>query len=220
MGRPKSYREKVFAHVQSISAKSRFAWLVSENRERFGLSNAETELLAQRADRFLIAAASGPADEQVVVELPARNCHRRGHSTSIVCVVLSLFTHDDLMLYQRDGLEGLQNARLVRFIEEAYFQGAHFPLSTLSLFTNRVAKSNRQRLLLLWEAGVRLPVAGQSRRYRDRMVHFRATYALSVTCQRYRQRCYAGNCGTLRWPGITSPWTLWPWGNCAGREWL
>lgn len=178
MGRPKSYREKVLAHVQSISAKSRFAWLVAQNRERFGLSSAEAELLAQRADRFLVATTSGPADEQVVVELPARDCHRRGHSTGTVPVILSLFTHDDLMLYQRDGLEALQNARLARFIEEAYFQGAHFPLATLSLFTNRVAKSNRQRLLPLWGAGVRLPVAGQSRRYRDRMVHFRATCAL------------------------------------------
>ena len=91
------------------------------------------------------------------MELPARGCHRRGHCTGTVTVVLSLFTHDDLALYQRDGLEALQNARLVRFIEEAYFQGAHFPLATLSLFTNRVAKANRQRLLPLWEAGVRLP---------------------------------------------------------------
>lgn len=181
MGRPKSFREKVLAHVLSVSAKSRFAWLVAQNRERFGLSSAEAELLAQRADRFLVVTAAGPANEQVVVELPIRDCHRRGHRTGTVSVVLSLFNHDDLMLYQRDGLEALQNARLVRLIEEAYFQGAHFPLATLSLFTNRVAKANRQRLLPLWEAGVRLPVAGQSRRCREKMVFLRATYAL----QRY-----------------------------------
>jgi len=178
VGRPKSFREKVFAHVHSVSAKSRFAWLVGENRERFGLSSAEAELLAQRADRFVVATATDRADEQVVVELPSRDCHRRGHSTGTFAVVLSLFNHDDLILYQRDGLESLQNARLVRLIEEAYFQNAHFPLSVLSLFTNRVAKSNRQRLLPLWEAGVRLPIAGQSRRFRDNMVHFRGTYAL------------------------------------------
>ncbi len=180
MGRPKSFREKVLAHVQSVAAKSRLAWLVAESRERFGLSSAEAELLAQRADRFLVATASGAADEQVVVQLPARDCHRRGHITGTVAVVLSLFTYDDLVLYQRDGLEALQNARLVRFIEEAYFQSAHFPPATLSLFTNRVAKSNRQRLLPLWEAGVRLPLAGQSRCYREQMVHFRATYALKL----------------------------------------
>lgn len=88
------------------------------------------------------------------------------------------------MLYQRDGLEALQNARLVRLIEEAYFQGAfqgtHFPLATLSLFANRVAKANRQRLLPLWEAEVRLPVAGQSRRCREKISTGQVIGAISV----------------------------------------
>ncbi|MCL5289997.1 MAG: hypothetical protein M1489_03045 [Firmicutes bacterium] len=162
IGRPKSFREKALAHIKSISAKSRFAWLVAQNRERFGLSSAEAELLAQRADRFLVTTASGPADEQVVVDLPARDCHRRGHSTGTVTGVLSLFNHLTSCCTSGMGWRGCKTLGWSGSSRRRTSRAPTFPPAVLSLFTNRVVKSNRQRLLRLWEAGVRLPVAGQS----------------------------------------------------------
>lgn len=80
-------------------------------------------------------------------------------------------------LHSRFGLKAMQNARLIRLIEEANLQGAVFDQPQLGMLTNITVKSIRSRLSPLLRKGVRLPLLGQSYKYR-RGRCFRITLAL------------------------------------------
>ncbi|MCL6559265.1 MAG: DUF1670 domain-containing protein [Firmicutes bacterium] len=95
-------------------------------------------------------------------------------------VLLTPFTPDDLDVYRGYGLKAMQNARLIRLIEEASMQGAVFDQPHLALLTNITTKSIRSRLTPLWEKGIRLPLAGQAAKYRQVRVS-RSTYALEMS---------------------------------------
>jgi len=51
-------------------------------------------------------------------------------------VVLTPFAPDDLEIYREYGLKAMQNARLLRLVEEAYRQGAVFDQPHLCLPTS------------------------------------------------------------------------------------
>lgn len=92
--------------------------------------------------------------------------------------MLTPFAVDNLETYREYGLKAMQNARLIRLIEEADRQGAVFDQPHLCLITNITAKSIRSRLASLLEKGGRLPLAGQEGRHRGRIL--RSTYALKM----------------------------------------
>jgi len=73
---------------------------------------------------------------------------------------------DDLEIQERFGLEAMQNARLLRLIEESYLQGAVFDQPKLGMVTNITAKSIRSRISPYLQKGIRLPLLGQKREYR------------------------------------------------------
>ncbi len=71
----------------------------------------------------------------------------------------------------------MQNARLLRLIEESYLQGAVFDQPKLGMVTNITAKSVRSRLSPYLQKGIWLPLLEQKREYRLNRI-FRSTCAL------------------------------------------
>lgn len=181
VGRPRFYRQNVLLQTNSVSQKSLFAWLVKESTERFGLSPEEAKLVAQKGLIFLTQEI-GRGINQIVFPLVAAEYatyRKRYAELPKRPVVLTPFSADDLEIYQEHGLKAMQNARLIRLIEEAYRQGAVFDQPHLCLLTNITAKSIRSRLAPLLEKGIRLPLAGQAARYRGGRM-FRSTCALKM----------------------------------------
>ncbi|MGQ9533231.1 MAG: DUF1670 domain-containing protein [Desulfotomaculales bacterium] len=137
--------------------------------------------MAQKGLEFLHQ-AMGRALNQILLPLVAAeygNYRRSYAQLPKRAVVLTPFAPDDLDLYREYGLKAMQNARLLRLIEEAYPQGAVFDQPHLCLVTNITAKSIRSRLAPLLARGIRVPLAGQAERHR-RARMFRSTCALKM----------------------------------------
>lgn len=156
-------------------------WLTKENIERFGLSPEEAKLLANKSLCF-INKEIGRGLNQIILSLVSVEYgnQRRNYSEMPKReVLLTPFAPDDLDIYREYGLKAMQNARLIRLIEEAFAQGTIFDQPHLALLANITTKSIRSRLIPLWEKGIRLPLAGQAVKYRQARV-FRSTYALEL----------------------------------------
>lgn len=163
-----------------MAVKTVYSWLLHQTRERFGVAAGEAGLVAQKGYLLLTRSLVKRSEEQIVFPaLAGREVHRKRSAQELPRreVVLTPWSHDDLEVYREFGLKALQNARLARLIEEAYWQDASLSTSMLCFLTNITAKSIRERLISLWEEGIRLPVAGVAKKYRQGRV-FRATAAL------------------------------------------
>jgi len=180
MGRAKLFRQKLISHVDSVAVKTVYSWLLHRTRDQFGVSAGEAAKVAQKGYLLLARTLVRRSEEQILFSaLAGRAIHRKRPTQELPRqeVVLTPWGHDDLELQREFGLKALQNARLARLIEEAYWQDASLSTNMLCLLTNITAKSIRERLVPLWEAGIRLPVAGMAKKYRQGRA-FRATAAL------------------------------------------
>jgi hypothetical protein len=163
-----------------VAVKTVYRWLLQQTRERFGVALGEAEQVAQKGYLLLSRTLVKRSEEQVLFAAVAgKDVHRKRPVQELARqeVALTPWSHDDLELQREFGLKAVQNARLARLIEEAYWQNASLSTSMLCLLTHITAKSIRERLVPLWEAGIRLAVAGTAKKYRNGRT-FRATAAL------------------------------------------
>ncbi|NHM28683.1 DUF1670 domain-containing protein [Desulfofundulus sp. TPOSR] len=181
MGRPRFHRQNLLAQTNSVEQKCLFHWLVRESMDRFGLSFEEARSVAAKGLDFLNQETDRMINQIVFPLISAEYAHQREKYSLLPKrpVVLTPFMPDDLEIHREFGLKAMQNARLLRLIEEAYLQGVVFDQPHLSLLTNITAKSIRERLKPLWEKGVCLPLAGQALKHRRNRV-FRSTFALQM----------------------------------------
>lgn len=180
MGRARLFRQKLISHVDSVGVKTVYSWVLQQTRDRFGAAQDEAEQIAQKAFLLVSRTLVKRSEEQILFHaIQGRDKHQKRESGNLPRqeVVLTPWSHDDLEVHREFGLKALQNARLLRLIEEAYRQGVSLSASMLVRLTNITAKSLRERLIPLWELGLRLPVAGMARKYRQAEV-FRSTWAL------------------------------------------
>ncbi|HEY3314777.1 MAG TPA: DUF1670 domain-containing protein [Bacillota bacterium] len=161
--------------------KTVYSWLLQQTRERFGVAADEAGQVAQKGYLLLTRTLVKRSEEQVVfMAIAGREIHRKRPAQDLPRreVVLTPWGHDDLEVHREFGLKALQNARLARLIEEAYCQDASLSTRMPCLLTNITPKSIRERLIPLWGADIRLPVAGTAKKYRRGQV-FRSTAALA-----------------------------------------
>jgi len=180
MGRSKIYRQNLKALIKSISTKTLYQWLVEQTRTRFGVALQEAELIAEKAEFFLIKVWETSLGNQFVFHLHSGNSNHQKNSLSHISsapVQLTAYKNDDLDILMKLGLKAMQNSRICRLIEEAYFQNAIFSYKQLCMLSNITAKSIRQRLIPLWEKGIRLPILSTAKKYR-KFYYFRSTFVL------------------------------------------
>ncbi len=181
MGRKKQYRQQIAQHVNSLHAKSLLDCLIFETHAQFVPEKAMAEIVANKAYSTLIHNQHNRPDESIVLPLIAgRNFHQRIDFESAKKQEVQLIPcpFDDIEVFERGGLKSLQNARICRLIEEAYFQNALFNSSTLACLLNMGNRNVRERLKYLWSKGLRLPLCGINRKHRDSMNQFRSTMAM------------------------------------------
>ena len=180
MGRVKVYRQNINAQVQSVNSKSIHQWLVNQTRIKFGVALQEAQLIAEKAEILITDIWNVFKENQFYLPLtPDNDNHQKRPKShfSVAPVCLTAFEYGDIDLLKVYGLKVMQNARIIRLIEDAYQQNSLFSFEELCLLTHTTAKSIRERLIPLWSAGVRLPIRGMAKKYRSNQV-YRSTFAL------------------------------------------
>ncbi len=181
MGRKKQYRQKVKQHVNSLESKSLYNWLLSETKEKFVTGERMAEIVTNKAYHALLNDREHRPENVIVFDLIKGNDHHQKTSYKKAekkSVRLTPCLYEDIELYKKSGLKSLQNSRIFRMVEEAYFQNALFSTRILSCLVNMGMKAVRKRLKTMWEKGLRLPISGMKTEHRKLMKKFRATAAM------------------------------------------
>lgn len=124
MGRSKIYRQNLKDLIKSVSTKTLYQWLVEQTRTRFGVALQEAELIAEKAEFFLIKVWETSLGAQFVFHLHSGNSNHQKNCPSHISsapVRLTAYKNDDLDILMKLGLKAMQNSRICRLIEEAYF---------------------------------------------------------------------------------------------------
>lgn len=180
MGRIKIHKQNVKTQIHSVEAKSLFLWLVNQTRHRYGVASEEAKLIAEKAEHLMNEEWKLHSANRFYLPLceGKENHQKRSNATfPQIHVCLTAFSYEDLNMQLNHGLKAMQNSRIFRLLEEAYAQDATFSAHHLCLLTHTTAKSIRERLIPLWNRGIRLPVQGMALKYRNHR-QFRSTYAL------------------------------------------
>ena len=180
MGKVKVFRQNLINLIHSVGSKSLFSVLCYDNQHMFGLDPSEARIVAYKAFSYIFNISQSRTGEQIIFPLPeGRNNHQKKSysSSSKKDVILTVYSHDDLLLLREFGLKEMQNSRIARLMEEAYFQDAVFTLDILSLLTNISLDSLRDRLKQWNSADINLCISGQSIKSRGSLL--RASYLIT-----------------------------------------
>lgn len=179
MGRTKQYRQRLLYQVHSVRKKTLRSQLTVQLQTELGMSQSESELLAERLARFLAHQVDAPSPEQIVVTAAAgRHAFGRRHRPQPKAIRLTLVSADDLDVEEEFGLHALQTARLLRYVEEATAQDALLTAEQLSLLLHLTPTALRGRLQTLRRLGLWVPVRGLARAERERGGVHRSTWLL------------------------------------------
>ena len=172
MGRPVFYRQRIRSQAASVEAKSLLAHLASEIRLRREVALEEAWLIAMDAYRFLMRGLLniGPGE----VEFPCiagRNSHfrqaRRDQPEKVVRIMV--VAEEDISLVEEFGIRTMQQGRLARIIEEAYWEDALLDARRLCVVMPLTMAAIRERLRGLWDQGVLLPICGMTYESRKKL---------------------------------------------------
>lgn len=164
MGRARGRQHKLRYELQSVKDKSFENRLRHIVRYQFGVCEAETVTLVDSCLDYLRAALPADRDPlEIFVDIPTgRNIRFKVDPYKAQCtpVKLTPCTDHDLDLWLEQGLIAMQNARLLRMIEQADRAGCSIPLSHLASLVHVSTRTISSRLKPLWKNGFYLPALG------------------------------------------------------------
>jgi len=183
MGRPVFYRQRIKNQASSVQAKSLLSHLANEIKARREISSDEAWLIALDAERFLEQHLLELGHGQI--ELPCIkgiNSHFRQsrEDQPEKLVKLTVVADEDASLTEEFGTVVMQQGRLARIIEEAYDHEALLDGRRLCLLMPLTLAAIRNRLNNFWQQEVRMPIAGMTKKSRDRMKKQRAVLAIEL----------------------------------------
>jgi hypothetical protein len=181
VGRPVFYRQRIRSQAASVQAKSLLTHLASEIRARREISPEEAWLIALDAQRFLERGLLNLGPGQI--ELPCvdgieSHFRRARWDQSEKLVRLTVVDEEDAFLVEEFGTRVMQQGRLARIMEEAYCQDTLLDGLRLCLLMPLTLYAIRERLGIFWNLGVKLPLAGMTRKSRESLKVPRAVLAL------------------------------------------
>ncbi len=184
MGRPKFYRQRIRTQSNSVEGKGFTEYLANHIKAKREISLSEAFLVAKDVKEYLDSSMSSKSLGQIefpVIEGADYHCKRSRSHQPEKLIPITLVADDDVELMRDFGIHALQNARLTRVIEEAYFQDGILDQHRLQVLFMLNHKAIQRRLKEFWDQGCILPMAGMKQMNREKMQRFRATIAI----QRY-----------------------------------
>lgn len=181
MGRPTFFRQRIITQAAALEAKGLFNYLVSEIKARREISLEEAILVAHDVQDYLEQNLLKQAPGQIeLVAIAGRDNHKKRsrNSQKETLINVTVLAEEDIELISEFGISSLQQGRLARIIEEAYFQDSLLDGERLMLLFPRTMRAIRSQLQYFWEQGAILPVAGMTVNHRKQMQDFRSSLAI------------------------------------------
>ncbi|MHB8276287.1 MAG: DUF1670 domain-containing protein [Candidatus Humimicrobiaceae bacterium] len=178
MSQAKEYRARLKYQVSSAKAKTLEALLASQFRDELGMSETESRLLSYRIGDWILSQDTLRGPNQIIcaASYGAGSFARRYNISKNI--KLTVYDAEDLDVQLEFGLACMQQARIMRLIEEAYNQDSLLSAKQLTLLLNITPTSLRERLKNLRQLGLWVPVKGLSKKDRDTVAKFRSTWAI------------------------------------------
>lgn len=170
MGRAMGYRQRIRTQAGAIEEKRLLSFLVGHIKARREISNDEALLVAEDVKRYL-GTNLRPFGRLELPAVSGRDTHSRRariHQPEKL-IDITVTTDDDVELMRDYGIRTMQNGRIARVIEEAYYQDALLDGPRLQLLFLMNHKALGNRLKSFWETGCILPVCGMTRSNRAKM---------------------------------------------------
>ncbi len=181
MGRPKFYRQRIRTQSNSVEGKGFTEYLANHIKAKREISLSEAFLVAKDVKEYLDSSMSLKSLGQIefpVIEGADYHCKRSRSHQPEKLIPITLVADDDVELMRDFGIHALQNARLARVIEEAYFQDGILDQHRLQVLFMLNHKAIQRRLKEFWDKGCILPMAGMKQMNREKMQRFRSTIAI------------------------------------------
>ena len=184
MGQAKQYRSRLKYQVSSAKAKTLQALLASQFRDSLGMSETESRLLSYCIADFILSQDTLRGPNQIIcaASYGAGSFARRYNISKNI--KLTACDAEDLDIQLEFGLAAMQQARIMRLIEEAYNQDSLLSAKQLTILLNITPTSLRERLKNLRGLGLWAPVKGLGKKDRDSGAKFRSTWAI----EKYNQK--------------------------------
>lgn len=181
MGRERRYRQKRHEEAHSLYSKSLFGLLAGELRKAQVLSQKEAKLIALPCYIYLTQTLCKAGEGQIAFDIMEG---LDNHDIRAIGVekrkkaILTPIAVGDIELMEEFGITEMQNARILRLIEEAYLQGGLLDMRRLSLLLPLTNRALRERLKAFWRKGVFAPLAGMALKHREEMSRFRQSLCI------------------------------------------
>ena len=171
----KEYRARLKYQVSSAKAKTLQALLASQFRDSLGMSETESRLLSYCIADFILSQDTLRGPNQIIcaASYGAVSFARRYNTSKNI--KLTACDAEDLDIQLEFGLAAMQQARIMRLIEEAYNQDSLLSAKQLTILLNITPTSLRERLKNLRQMGLWVPVKGLGKKDRDTVAKFRST---------------------------------------------
>ena len=184
MGQAKEYRSRLKYQVSSAKAKTLQALLASQFRDSLGMSETESRLLSYAIADFILSQDTLRGPNQIICAASyGAGSFARRYNTS-KNIKLTIYDAVDLDIQLEFGLAAMQQARIMRLVEEAYNQDSLLSAKQLTVLVNITPTSLRERLKNLRQLGLWIPVKGLGKKEREAGRKFASTWAI----EKYNQK--------------------------------
>jgi len=184
VGQAKQYRSRLKYQVSSAKAKTLQALLASQFRDELAMSETESRLLSYSIADFILSLDTLRGPNQIICAASyGAGSFARRYNTS-KNIKLTIYDAEDLDIQLEFGLAAMQQARIMRLVEEAYNQDSLLSAKQLTVLVNITPTSLRERLKNLRQLGLWVPVKGLGKKDRDNGAKFRSTWAI----EKYNQK--------------------------------
>jgi len=187
MGRQKTFRQRARQEAASIQAKTLFCSLKSLVKKKRVVSDEEALLIASDSMEFLNQYLGkrqiGQIEFPVIINEEQAHFRRSRAGQEEKLVNLTIIDDEDAQVYEEFGFYHMVIGRMARLIEEAYYQGGLLDYTRLLTLFPTTVKAIRKRLDQLIEQGATLPLAGMTKKKREKFKALRGVLAV----ERYLQ---------------------------------
>lgn len=181
MGQIKYYRSNIKQQIHSLECKTKYFYLKNINISRYGLCQAEGELLAEIANYYYQNYLLDMPENFFSISLyESLQINKKQNLSTLAkkIVTIPAFSHYELEIYRLYGLKALQNYRLLNILDHVAYQNAEIDLTLLAKIINITPKSIRQRLYPFSKLGLTFPILYVSHKYCSHPFAFRYSKAL------------------------------------------
>jgi len=183
MSKPRYYKSNIKQQIHSLSFKNKYFYLKNTNISRYGLCQAEAELLAEIANYYYQNHLLDVPENSFSISLyQINNSNKKTNLNTLPKKTINIpaFSHYELEILRFYGLKSLQNYRILNMLDHIAPQNAQIDINLLAKIVNMTPKSIRGRLMPFFKMCIKLPLTFLSHKHSSKRSLFRCN--CSINC--------------------------------------